>query len=162
MLLACGDALPWLPGGADAAGEALDAKAIEAGLLPDPDRTEFAGRYETRSDLGTDMFCAVKTSGNKFDVGFLSVSGADSKCEGAGTAKVNGENVAISLMGQGPCQFTARYDGFEVRFPATLDSGCAKYCSDRASFSGTHYFMVEPGTAAARQTLGRDIAILCP
>ena len=161
LLLGCGDGLPSLPGSGDDAGAALDAKAIEAGILPDPEETEFAGRYETRGDLGIDKLCVVKRSPSNFDVGFLSVSGAESKCEGTGTATLDGENVQISLNGQGPCKFTARYDGFELRFPAVVESGCAQYCSDKASFSGTHYFMIEPGNVAARDTLGRDIAKLC-
>lgn len=160
ILLGCGDGLPSLPG-SDDAGAALDAKAVEAGILPDPEKTEFEGRYETRGDLGVDKLCVVKRSPNKFDVGFISVSGALSKCEGTGKATLEGENVDISLSGKGPCNFTARYDGFELRFPAVLETGCAKYCSDRASFSATHYFMIEPGSAAARNTLGRDIERLC-
>lgn len=159
--MACGDGLPFLWGGSDNAGMALDAKAIEAGILPDPKNSGLAGRYETRSDLGVDMFCAVERSGNNFAIGFLSTSGPESKCEGIGTAKVNGENVEISLNGQGPCKFTARYDGFELRFPAMLDSGCAQYCTNGVSFSGTPYFMIKAGSAAARATLGRDIERLC-
>lgn len=161
FLFACGDGLPSLPGGGDAAGAALDAKAIQIGILPDPQKTEFAGRFETRGDIGVDKFCAVKRSGNSFDVGFLSVSGSESKCEGTGIATLDGENVVISLSGRGDCKFTARYDGLELRYPSVIDAGCASYCSDRTSFSGTHYFMIEPGNAAARDTLGRDIDRLC-
>jgi hypothetical protein len=49
----------------------------------------------------------------------------------------------------------------ELRFPAVVGGGCAQYCSERTSFSGTHYFMVETGNSAARDTLGRDIERLC-
>ena len=161
LLLGCGDGLTSLTGSGNDAGTALDAKAVEAGILPDPEKAEFAGRYETRGDLGTDKMCAVKTAADSFDIGFLSVYGPESKCEGTGTAKVNGEQVDISLTGQGTCRFTARYDGFELRFPAVVESGCARYCSERASLSGTHYFMIAPGNDAARNTLGRDIERLC-
>ncbi len=161
LLLGCGDGLPALAGGSTEAGAALDSKAIEAGILPDPDTTEFAGRYEARGDLGIDKLCAVKTAVNSFNVGFLSVYGPESKCEGVGTAQVDGEKVNISLNGKGNCRFTARYDGFELRFPAVVEGSCAQYCSERASLSGTHYFMVEPGSIAARNTLGRDIERLC-
>ena len=129
--------------------------------MPDPEKSDLAGRYETRGDLGVDKFCAVKTAANSFDIGFMSVSGAESKCEGTGTAQLNGEKVEIALSGRGDCKLTARYDGFELRFPAVIDSSCAQYCSERTSFSGTHYFMIEQGTAAARDTLGRDIQRLC-
>ncbi|MFN3621132.1 MAG: hypothetical protein ACK4S7_12635 [Sphingorhabdus sp.] len=161
LLTGCGDGLPSLPGGGESAGAALDARAIEAGIIPDPRKSDLAGRYETRGDIGVDKLCAVKKSSGSFDIGFLSVSGSESKCEGTGSARINGEKVEIILNGQADCKFTARYDGFELRFPAVVDSGCAQYCSDRASFSGTHYFMVEPGNSAARDTLGRDIERLC-
>lgn len=159
--MGCGDSLPSMPGGGESAGAALDATAVAAGILPDPEKSDLAGRYETRGDIGVDKLCAVKTSANSFDIGFLSISGSESKCEGTGSARVDGEKVEIVLNGQGDCKFTARYDGFELRFPAVIDGGCAQYCSDRASFSGTHYFMIEPGNSAARDTLGRDIERLC-
>ena len=37
-------------GGSDNAGTALDAKAIEAGILPDSKNSGLAGRYETHPD----------------------------------------------------------------------------------------------------------------
>jgi hypothetical protein len=157
-LAACTENAPAV-GGNDV-GSALDKQAIEAGMMPDPDDIELAGRYETRSELGTDKFCAVE-SGADFDIGFMSNSGPDSKCEGRGTAIVDGENVRVTLSGKAECSFEARYDGIELRFPGALEAGCAAYCTSRANFSGTHYFIVEPGDQAARKTLGRDIANLC-
>ncbi|OYY68721.1 MAG: hypothetical protein B7Y44_08485 [Sphingomonadales bacterium 28-55-16] len=161
LLSGCGDNLASFPSGGDDAGAGLDSRAVQAGILPDREKKDLAGRYETRGDLGVDKLCVVKKSSDSFNIGFLSISGADSKCEGTGTATVDGESVEIALKGQGDCKFTARYDGFELRFPAVIDSVCARYCSDRASFSATHYFMIAPGNAAARDTLGRDIERLC-
>lgn len=148
-------------GGGNDVGSALDEQAIEVGIMPDPDEIEFAGRFETRSELGTDKFCAVE-SGADFDIGFMSNSGPDSKCEGRGTATVEGEKVRIVLSGNGACAFEARYDGIELRFPGAVESGCESYCTPRASFSATHYFMIQPGDEAARGTLGREIERLCP
>jgi hypothetical protein len=159
MLAACGENVPTV-GGNDV-GSALDEQAIEAGIMPDPDEIEFSGRFETRSDLGTDKFCATE-SGADFDIGFISNSGPDSKCEGRGTATVDGDKVKVVLSGKGTCAFEARYDGIELRFPGALEEGCASYCTPRASFSATHYFMIQPGAEAARGTLGRDIERLCP
>lgn len=161
LLLGCGDSLSSLSGGSDDTGAALDKRAVQAGILPDPEKNDLAGRYETRGDLGVDKLCAMKRSAGSFDIGFLSVSGADSKCEGTGTATVKGETVDVVLNGRGDCRFTAHYDGFEIKFPAVIDTGCSSYCSERASFSATHYFMIEPGNTAARYTLGRDIERLC-
>jgi hypothetical protein len=50
LLMACRDGLPFLLGGSDNAGTALDAKAIEAGILPDSKNSGLAGRYETHPD----------------------------------------------------------------------------------------------------------------
>lgn len=149
-----------LIGGEDS-GAALDSQAITAGILPDPDNLELAGRFETRSDLGTDKFCAVGNGARRFEIGMLAVFGPESKCEGQGSAAISGEKVRITLRGKESCQFDAQYDGVELRFPGSVESGCASYCSDRASLSGTHYFMVQPGDTAARMTLGRDIDRLC-
>ncbi len=160
-LSGCDGKAPAVTGNATDAGSALDQQAIDAGILPDPDNLEFSGRFETRSDLGTDKFCAVSEGTAEFRIGVLAVSGAESKCEGRGTAKVDGGKVRISLKGKGACEFDAQYDGVELRFPGSIDDGCATYCTARASLSGTHYFMVQNGDEPARRTLGRDIEKLC-
>lgn len=161
MLAACGENAPAIVGGGSDAGSALDKQAIASGIMPDPAGVEFAGRYETRSEIGTDKFCAVGGGSQQFDIGFLTVYGPESKCEGRGTAVVEGEKVRVTLIGKGNCSFDAHYDGIELRFPGAVESGCASYCSPRASMSGTHYFMIQQGDTAARTTLGREIARLC-
>lgn len=155
------DKAPAVPGGSNDVGSALDEQAIEAGILPNPQALEFAGRFETRGDLGTDKFCAVQDGAAQFEIGVLAVFGPESKCEGRGTASIAGDKVEIALLGKGECSFDAQYDGVELRFPGSVGSGCASYCSDRGSLSGTHYFMVQHGDEAARKTLGRDIERLC-
>lgn len=160
-LSACDRKVPDVSGNTTDAGSELDRQAIDAGILPDPYNLEFAGRFETRGDLGTDKFCAVSDGAEEFKIGVLAVSGAESKCEGQGTAKMDGDKVHISLQGKGACQFDAQYDGVELRFPGSIASGCAAYCTARASLSGTHYFMVQNGDEPARRTLGRDIEKLC-
>ena len=160
LLAGCGVGALTSSLGSDA-GASLDARAVETGVLPNPDKIEFAGRFETRSDLGIDKFCAVKTDADRFDIGVLAVFGPESKCEGTGTASVQGDKVEITLNGKGACTFAARYDGIELRFAGAVESACARYCSEKASLSGTHYFMIEPGDSAARNTLGREIERLC-
>lgn len=144
------------------AGAALNQKAVATGILPDPNNIVVAGRYETRSELGTDKFCAVKTGKDVYDIGVLAVFGPESKCEGRGRAKISGEKVEISLSGKKNCRFDAEFDGIELRFPGAMEEGCSAYCSPRASFSGTSYFMVEEGDQNARRALGRDFDRLCP
>lgn len=142
-------------------GDALDERAIARGILPDLGDLKFAGRFETRSDLGTDKFCAVSGGRDRFQIGVLAVFGPESKCEGRGTARIDGEKVKIELDGPAPCRFEAEFDGIELRFPGDLAAACDNYCTDRASLSGTSYFMVEEGDQAAKRTLGRDIDRLC-
>ncbi len=159
-LAACGDSGPKQAPATDAS-RALDEQAIAKGLLPDPEGRALAGRFETRSDLGVDKFCAVGDDGS-FDIGMLAVFGPDSKCEAQGQAEFSGEKVRISLSGKESCTFDAEFDGIQLRFPGTVPTGCASYCSPRASMSGTAYYFTEPGNASARRTLGRDIERLCP
>lgn len=145
----------------DSAGEALDQLAIEKGLLPDPDNLTVEGRFETQSELGTDKFCAVSDGASSYRVGFLSVYGPDSKCEGQGSAVQDGDSLEITLTGKESCRFTASYDGIVLRFPGSVPEGCASYCSRNASMSGTRYYFVDPGAEAAKRTLGREIERLC-
>jgi hypothetical protein len=143
------------------AGDALDKQAIAAGILPEHDNLDLAGRFETRSDLGTDKFCAVGGGSGQFNIGVLAVFGPESKCEGQGKAGIEGEKVRITLSGKKACSFDAEFDGVELRIPGSIEQGCASYCSPRASLSGTSYFKVEQGDANARRALGRDIEKLC-
>lgn len=142
------------------ASRSLDEQAISRGLLPDPQGRALAGRYENRSDLGVDKFCAVGDDG-QFAIGMLAVYGPESKCEAQGTARFVGDKVRIELGGKGSCQFDAEFDGIQLRFPGSVPAGCASYCSPNASMSGTAYYFIEPGNNSARSTLGRDIERLC-
>jgi hypothetical protein len=159
-LLSCGDNSPKQAPATDAS-RALDEQAIAKGLLPDPEGRALAGRFETSSDLGVDKFCAVGDNG-RFDIGMLAVFGPDSKCEAQGRAEFADDKVRITLSGKESCSFDAEFDGIQLRFPGTVPTGCASYCSPRASMSGTAYYFTEPGNASARRTLGRDIERLCP
>jgi hypothetical protein len=152
---------PVLGGDDKDAGSALDKQAIAAGIMPDPDNFDLGGRFETRSELGTDKFCAVAKGSRQFAIGLIAVFGPESKCEGQGTASSDGEKVKITLSGKKACAFDAEFDGVELRIPGSIEAGCASYCSDRASLSGTSYFKVEQGDDNARRTLGRDIEKLC-
>ena len=159
-LVSCGDNSPKKAPATDAS-RALDEQAIAKGLLPDPEGRALAGRFETRSDLGVDKFCAVGEEG-RFAIGMLAVFGPDSKCEAQGRAEFANEKVRITLGGKESCAFDAEFDGIQLRFPGKVPAGCASYCSPRASISGTAYYFTEPGSASARRTLGRDIERLCP
>ncbi len=147
--------------GGENAGQALNEKAIEVGVVPDPRNIKLSGRFETRSELGTDKFCAVGEGAAEHKIGVLAVFGPESKCEAQGIARINGEKISVELRNQDSCRFDAEFDGISLRFPGALPDGCASYCTARASLAGTSYFMVEHGNENARKALGRDIEKLC-
>jgi hypothetical protein len=159
-LVACNTEQPNKQTSKSDSGAALDRLAIEKGLVPDPQSRSFEGRFETQSELGTDKFCAV-ADGSSYRIGFLSVYGPESKCEGQGTATQNGDNVDIELTGKDGCAFTANYDGIVLRFPGSVHEGCSAFCTANANLSGTRYYFVDAGADAAKRTLGREIERLC-
>lgn len=159
-LAACGGGKDNQGAPATDASRSLDEQAISRGLLPDPEGRALTGRYERRSDLGIDKFCAVGDEG-EFAIGMLTVYGPESKCEAQGSARFVGNKVRISLNGKGSCEFDADFDGVQLRYPGSVPEGCGSYCSPNASMSGTAYYFIEPGNASARSTLGRDIERLC-
>ncbi|MGL5836896.1 MAG: hypothetical protein ACRCY3_00165 [Sphingorhabdus sp.] len=160
-LAGCDGKVPTAITGGDDAGSKLDRLAVDKGLLPDPDSRAFEGRFETTSELGTDKFCALADGADRYRIGFLSVYGPESKCEGQGVAQQEDDRVRITLSGKEDCTFDASYDGIALRYPGAVPPGCASYCSRNASMSGTQYFFVDPGAEAARKTLGREIDRLC-
>lgn len=145
----------------NSAGVAIEQSAIDRGLVPGPDTILFEGRYERRSDLGTDTFCALGDGGDGFVIGALAVYGPNSFCEGQGEAERDGEKVSIRFDEAGACRFEATFDGVELRFPGEIPRDCAKLCTARASFAGTSYFLVEDGADRAKAALGREIESLC-
>lgn len=146
--------------------ESLDQAAINAGILSDPNTIQLEGRFESRNDIGTDKFCATKTENGHYNIGVLAVFGNDSLCEGQGIASLKGENLSVTLFGisrkdEGSCTFTASYDGVVIIFPGDIPQSCAKFCTNRASLSGTQYFQIESGNDAAKQLKGRAFNPLC-
>lgn len=151
----------------EAAVTPLDAAAIEAGVITDPDALDLAGSFADTGGTGSDAFCASGTRAAGYKVGALVTFGSSSQCEAQGTAALQGEQVRIDFTRNGEgdpmsgCSFTARFDGNAVAVPGNLPGGCASACSDRGSFAGAGFALVEPGDQAARQARGRGVARLC-
>ena len=138
----------------------LEAAAIDAGVIPDLKDISLSGRYEKRSDIGTDKFCSLP-NGDGYDIGILASFGPGAQCEGQGTASISGEAVKIKMRGKGNCHFNAVFDGVEIRMPGSVPDGCNVYCTDRASLAGVRIPLVEDGERAARGMKGREIDLLC-
>jgi len=145
----------------------LENAALEAGLITDPDTLDLAGTFETRSALGADRFCAIGSRDAGYDIGMLAVFGGDSQCEARGKASISGETIAIELAEDGDskaikkCSFLAFFDGVVIRLPGQLPQACADACSNRASFAGVTFSIVESGSDAALNMRGRNLARLC-
>lgn len=154
-------------GGDSAVVTPLDAAAIEAGVITDPDRLDLAGSFSDTGGTGSDAFCASGNRDAGYKVGVLVTFGASSQCEGRGDAALSGEQVRIDLTRNGDgdtmngCSFAARFDGNALSLPGSLPGGCAAACSDRGSLAGASFALVEAGQAAALQQRGRSAARLC-
>ena len=154
-------------GGDETAVTPLDAAAIDAGVIADPDALDLAGGFADTGGTGSDAFCASGDRARGYSVGVLVSFGADARCEAQGRAALDGEQARISLTRNGKgdslngCSFTARFDGDALALPGSLPRGCADACSDRASLAGATFALVEPGEGAALATGGHVIKRLC-
>ena len=154
-------------GGDDGALTPLDAAAIDAGVIADPQAIDLAGSFADAGATGSDAFCARGDRSGGYRIGMLVSFGGSSQCEGTGRAELSGETATIDLARSGDgdavsgCRFTARFDGSALVLPGSLPAACAQVCSARASLAGASFALVEPGNAAADSASGRSIKRLC-
>jgi hypothetical protein len=151
----------------EAAVTPLDAAAIEAGVIADPEVLDLAGSFADTGGTGSDAFCARGNREQGYAVGVLVTFGGASQCEGQGRAALTGEQAQISLTRTSSgdavddCSFTARFDGSALALAGSLPAACQAVCSNRASLAGASFALVENGDSAAQSTRGRDIGQLC-
>ena len=143
------------------AGAALERSAIARGVIADPASIELEGRFERRSDLGTDKFCAVRAGDDRYRIGILASFGPGSTCEGQGEARPDGDGLALRFDAADGCELQASFDGDELRIDGRVPEACSALCDSRASLAGTSYYLVEPGAKAARRTVGGEAERLC-
>lgn len=145
----------------------LDAAAIDAGVLADPQAIDLAGSFADIGGTGSDAFCARGNLAKGYKVGVLVTFGGSTQCEGTGSALLKGERARISLNRTSGgdaiagCSFDAHYDGNALALPGSVPAACAAVCSDRASLAGASFALVEQGDDAARTASGRVIKALC-
>ncbi len=148
-------------------GNALEDAALDAGVVSDPAQLLLTGLYERPSDIGTDRFCAVPSGDAEpgrgdYRVGLVTISGADSFCEGAGTATHDGNRLDVTLTSdEGDCRFEAGFDGERIIIPGTLPDGCKSLCSNRASMTGVTLTLAQQGADAAVSARSSDKQPLC-
>ncbi|MBL0967309.1 MAG: hypothetical protein IBJ05_10905, partial [Blastomonas sp.] len=88
-------------GGDDSARTPLDAAAIDAGVIADPQAIDLAGSFADPGATGSDAFCARGNRASGYKVGMLVTFGASSQCEGTGSARLAGETAAFTLSRDG-------------------------------------------------------------
>ncbi len=132
----------------------IEAAARDANLVTDAGATAPTGLFERRHAAGTDSICFLPDgdSGN-YRFALRASFGTTLTCEGAGSARHNGEKIAFDFA-DGGCAFTATYDGNSVRLPGTVPVGCAAYCGPRASMSGVAVERVGWNESDARRQCG--------
>jgi len=112
------------------AATGLEAAAIQAGVIPDPDDTDITGLYAR----DTDRVCIVPGA-SAYRIGVYVSYDERENCGGSGTATRVGQNVHVEMDGAEGCGFDARFEGDRLVFPARVPDGCQKICSHRASLA---------------------------
>jgi len=94
------------------AATGLEAAAIQAGVIPDPDDTDITGLYAR----DTDRVCIVPGA-SAYRIGVYVAYDEQQNCGGSGTATRVGENVHVEMDGAEGCGFDARFEGDRLVFP---------------------------------------------
>ena len=109
----------------------LEAAAITAGVISDPDTSDPTGLFVRDRD----KLCVVP-SDSAFRVGIYVDYGDDQACRGTGRATRAGEILHIVIDSAPGCAFDVRFEGDRIVFPGRVPDGCDKICSRRASIAG--------------------------
>lgn len=135
-------------------GARLEAAAIRAGLVPDPERRSVVGSWSR----GNDRVCVVPGASGAERVGVLLDYGEGNGCVGSGTVRRSGETLAIDL---GACRVNARFDGERITFPAQLDPACDGLCRGNATLAALSIEQVSASAAEAATLRAPSGRLLC-
>jgi hypothetical protein len=131
LLFAACSRQPDAPKNATAApATGLEAAAIEAGVIPDPNSSDITGLYAR----DTDRLCVVPTA-TAYRIGVYVDYGEDQNCGGSGVVTRVGETLNVDFPAAPGCNFDARFEGDRIAFPGKVPDGCARLCSRRASLA---------------------------
>lgn len=136
MLAACSPEQP------DAkAPPSLERSAIARGLVVPEGGGSAIGLFAREGD----RLCVV--GDDRLRLGVVSDNGTGGSCSGSGSARSDGERLAIDLGGG--CRFDASFDGRRIRFPGAVPDACSARCSGRASFAGVYVERVSDAASEA-------------
>ena len=136
-------------------GAKLEAAAVRAGLVPDPERASLVG-YWAR---GSDRVCIVVGEGGRERIGVLIDYGEGNGCVASGTVRRSGSRLSIDF---GRCRVEAQFDGERISFPAEVDGDCARLCAGNATldaFSVERVSESETEARGLRTPAGRPLCV---
>lgn len=114
--------------GAPATG--LEAAAIQAGVIHDPNDADLTGLYAR----DTDRVCIVPGA-HDYRIGVYVAYDEHENCGGSGTATRAGDTIHVDMDQTEGCSFDARFEGDRLVFPARVPDACRKICLHRASLA---------------------------
>ncbi|MEG3086102.1 hypothetical protein [Sphingomonas sp. PB4P5] len=135
---------------------ALEAAAIEAGLVVDPASTDITGLYAR----DTDRVCIVPGA-TAYRIGVYVDYDDNQSCAGSGVATRAGEALELDFPSAPGCTFTARYEGDRIAFPGKLPEPCAKLCHRRASLAALNVDRLSESPAEASTLRDAKGRLLC-
>jgi hypothetical protein len=133
----------------------LEAAAIAAGMVEDPDAADPTGLYAR----DTDRLCLAPSAG-RFRVGMTVDYDEQQGCAGTGMATHDGALLHIT-MDRSDCQFDARFEGDRIVLPGDLPEGCHTLCRGRASLAGLTAERLSGSAAEAVALRDRGGRLLC-
>lgn len=142
------------PGVAPSSGAKLEAAAVRAGLVPDPERISLIGSWAR----DTDRICVVPGDGGRERLGVLLDYGEGNGCVATGTVRRSGERLAVDLGG---CRINARFDGERIIFPAEVDPACDRLCRGNATLASLSVVQVSASAGEAATLRAPSGRFLC-
>ena len=139
-----------------AAPVGLEAAAIEAGVIPDPNNSDITGLYAR----DTDRVCVVPTA-TAFRLGVFVDYGDQQSCGGSGVVTRVGEKLHVEFDKVDGCSFEARFEGDRIVFPGRLPDACQKLCQRRASLAGLDVSRLSESVSEASTLRDSKGRLLC-
>lgn len=95
--------------------------------------------------------CMIRDPEGSVRFGIVTLAADRSACSGLGTATKTGENVVLTMSGEGDCAIPATLSDGELEFPDSLPEGCAYYCGPDASLAKASFQKIGATREAAGQ-----------
>lgn len=133
----------------------LEAAAIEAGVIPDPDSSDITGLYAR----DTDRVCIVPAA-SAYRIGVF-VDYGDQNCGGSGVVTRAGETLTLDFPTAPGCSFDARFEGDRIAFPGKVPDACAKLCERRASIAALNVDRLSESISEASTLRDAKGKLLC-